>query len=49
MAKYESFQYMGFNTFTELYESCVCPVMDYGSSIWGFDKYSKPNTGYGID
>ena len=44
VSKYKSFQFMGFNTFTKLYESCVCPVMDYGSSIWGFENYSKPDT-----
>ena len=29
---------LGFKTFTELYRSCVCPVLDYGAGVWGYTK-----------
>ena len=32
---------MSFKTFTKLYETCVWPVMDYCSSIWGHNNYKK--------
>ncbi len=28
-------------TYTKLYESLVCPVMDYGAAIWGMKTYDK--------
>ncbi len=34
---------MGYNTYTKLFESLVCPVMDYGSSIWGGKSYECLN------
>jgi len=30
---------MGFQSYTKLYENCVCPVMDYCSGIWGIRKF----------
>ena len=32
---------MGFETFTQLFERCVTPIMEYGSSCWGFKQFSK--------
>ena len=32
---------LGYQTYSQLYQSCVCPVSDYASSVWGFHK----NTG----
>ncbi len=31
---------LGFNSFTTLVESCVCPILSYGSGVWG-QKYYK--------
>ena len=39
IAKFASFRDAGFQTYTKLYESCVVPIMDYYSGIWGFLKY----------
>jgi len=33
-----------FNVYTKLYNSCVIPIMDYCSGIWGYARYDKPNT-----
>ena len=35
---------MGYSTFTKLYESCVCPIMEYSSGVWGYDQYNKLDT-----
>jgi hypothetical protein len=29
----------GLNTFQKLFESCVVPIMDYCSGVWGYRKY----------
>ena len=34
---------LGFNTYTQLYESGVCPVSDYASGVWGFREYASCN------
>ena len=31
----------GFKTFEKLYYSCVVPVTDYGSSVWGYKSYAQ--------
>ena len=31
-------------TFTKLYLSCVVPILDNASSVWGFKFYGKPET-----
>ncbi len=35
---------VGFKTFTKLYESCVVPVTDYGSGVWGKFNCSHSDT-----
>ena len=40
IAKIASFRDAGFQIYTKLYESCVEPIMDYFSCIWGFLKYT---------
>ncbi len=37
--KYKSMGEMGYSTYTKLFESLVCPVMDYSSAIWGGKSY----------
>ena len=44
MNKVKHCGHLGFNTFTQLYESGVCPVSDYASGVWGFREYPSCNT-----
>ena len=39
----ETHKLMGYNTFTKLYDSCVCPVMEYAATVWGYDYAQKLN------
>ena len=32
---------VGFETYTKLYYSCVVPVADYCSGVWGFRDFNK--------
>ena len=32
---------LGYKTYTQLYNSCVCPVLDYGAGVWGYCKQTK--------
>ena len=36
LSKYYMNNGLGYKTYKKLYESCVCPVMDYGSGVWGY-------------
>ncbi len=31
----------GYYTYTRLFQSGVCPILDYGSEIWGFRHFDK--------
>ena len=44
IARYKTQKFMGYKTYKKLYESCVCPVVDYGTGVWGFDEYSATNS-----
>ena len=37
-------KHMSFQTYTKLYHSCICPIMDYASDVWGHKYYSKCDT-----
>ncbi len=37
--KYKGLGEMGYETYTKMFESLVCPVMDYSSAIWGSKSY----------
>ncbi len=37
--KYKNMGEMGYSTYTKLFESLVCPVMDYSAAIWGNKTY----------
>jgi hypothetical protein len=41
VAKYKSHTFMGYKTYSQLYNSCVCPVMDYSSGVWGYNHFEK--------
>ena len=38
IAKFAPFRDTGFQIYTKLYESCVMPIMDYFSGVWGKQK-----------
>jgi hypothetical protein len=37
--KYKSIKGLGYYTFTKMYNSGICPILDYGAEIWGFRTY----------
>ena len=39
--KFRSMKNVGYATFRKLYESCVTPIMEYGSAVWGSTKQFK--------
>ncbi|XP_060563130.1 uncharacterized protein LOC132722622 [Ruditapes philippinarum] len=39
IAKVRDLKHFGFNTFEKLFDSCVVPIMNYCSSVWGYRKY----------
>ena len=41
--KYKSGGYMGHSTYRKLFDSCVAPVMDYGSAVWGIKSFKQIN------
>ena len=41
IGKFSDIKNMGFETFTQLFERCVTPIMEYGSSCRGFKQFSK--------
>ena len=41
ISKYKTTKYMGFDTYEKLYQTNVIPVMDYGSEVWGYEKFNK--------
>ena len=43
IAKYRLDSGLPYNFYTRLYKSVVCPVIEYGASIWGFKSYSCIN------
>ena len=43
ISKFKSLSDAGFYTYTKLFDSCVVPIIDYFSEIWGFIKNSAIN------
>ena len=43
-SKFKQNKGFGFPTYTKLYESCVTPVLDYCSGVWGFNKLDRIDT-----
>ena len=41
LIKYYSNIGLAINTYTKLYEACVCPIMDYCSGVWGYSPNDK--------
>ena len=44
VSKYKQHKGLDYDSYTKLYHTCVCTVMDYGSAVWGYKNYNKPNT-----
>ena len=45
-AKSQRFGWMDNNSFTKLYNSCVRPILEYGSELWGHRTYRTINAVY---
>ena len=43
ISKSKQIKDLGFQTFSKLFESGVIPILDYGSEIWGFNKFKISN------
>ena len=41
ISKLHGLKDFGFKTFEKLYYSCVVPVTDYGSAVWGYKNYAQ--------
>ena len=44
ISKMHGFKDIGYNTYTKMFNSCVVPVIDYCSGIWGFKQFNKIDT-----
>ena len=43
-AKYKKLGGFGYYSYTKLFHSCVTPILDYCSGIWGYKTYGKIDT-----
>ena len=43
-SKIRNFKDCRFQTVTKLYHTCVEPILDYGSGVWGYNRFSKTET-----
>ena len=39
--KYQTINGLGYYTYTSLFNSGICPILDYCSEIWGYKNYSE--------
>ncbi len=39
--KYKHINGLGYYTYTKLYNSGVCPILDYCSNVWGFKQFKQ--------
>lgn len=42
--KFHKLKGLGYYTFTKMYTTGVCPILDYASEIWGLQRYDKIDT-----
>ena len=42
--KYRNNKGFGHTTYTKMFDSCVSPILDYGSGVWGYNKLEKLDT-----
>ena len=43
VSKLKRNHFMGFSAYSELYDMCVAPVMDYSSEIWNYKNHWNTN------
>jgi hypothetical protein len=41
IGKFIQFPYMGYQTYYNIFNTCVLPIMQYCASVWGYQEYSK--------
>ena len=41
IAKFFQNRELGYATYTKIYVSCVVPINDYSSGVWGYTKHEK--------
>ncbi len=39
--KHKAINGLGYYTYTRLFQSGICPILDYGNEIWGFRTFDK--------
>ena len=44
LSKIHGYKDIGYNTYSKLSNSCVAPVTDYCSGVWGFKQFNKIDT-----
>ena len=44
ISKYKLNKDMGIGTYTKFFDSCVAPILDYASGIWGFGRFEQCET-----
>ena len=44
IGKFRRFKNIGFATYSKLYETCVVPIADYGSNVWGLKNSKNAET-----
>lgn len=43
ISRYKSNSNMGYGPYTKLFDSCIVPILAYGSEIWGYKSFKKIN------
>ena len=41
ISKIHNFKQCGFKTYEKLYQSCIIPILDYSSAVWGYSTYQS--------
>ena len=44
ISKIHNYKDFGFQSYEKLYQSCVLPILDFSSSVWGFKKFPSIDT-----
>ena len=44
LSKYKHLKGLDYNTYTKLYNTCVCSITDYSSGVWGYKQYDRLDT-----
>ena len=41
ISKFRTYKNIGFKTFTKMFDTCVSPILEYCSGVWGFKDFDK--------